>query len=173
MESAVWLEELNSFFIEHGKKLEFLQLVPGDFPPPGQNRGVHHLYYIEIPLNFFRYLPLLSCFSVDPSWMQLGTVEESKRVPAVPHDNLTTLHILRPDPRHGPRNSCCAFVRSSFVARRKLFPRLKVISFIIEGVNIVVPMFYPWFCSDVGPTREKLAQLGDEFSFDLIDRAYS
>ena len=166
VESAVWLEKLDSFFIEHGKNLEFLQLVPGDLPPPGPN-------YIEIPLNFFRYFPLLSCFSVDPSWMQLGTIEESDEIPAVPHDNLTTLHISRSDPRHGPRNSCGEFIRSFFVAHQNLFPRLKVISFTIEGEYVVVPMFYPWFCSDIRPTREELAKLGEEFSFDIIDRAYS
>ena len=173
VESAVWLEELDSFFIEHGKKLEFLQLVPGDLLPPGRNRRAHRIYYIEIPLNFFRYFPLLSCFSVDPSWMELGTIEESEEISAVPHDNLTTLHILRPAPRHGPRNSCSEFVRSFFVAHQYLFPKFTIISFTIEGGYIVVPMFYPWFCSGVRPTREELAKLGDEFSFDLIDRAYS
>jgi len=168
VESAVWLEELESFFFEHGKKLEFLQLVPGDLRP---TLGAHRLYYIEIPLNFFRYFPLLSCFSVDPSWMRLGTVKGE--IPAVPHENLTTLHILRPDPRHGPNNSCSEYVRSFFVAHQDLFPKLKVISFTINGEYIVVPMFYPWFCSGVRPAREELAKLGDEFSCVLIDHAYS
>lgn len=171
VESAVWLEGLASFFLEHGKKLEFLQLVPGDFPEMN-HQGVHLLYYIEIPLSFFRYFPLLSCFSVDPSWMRLGTIEEPDTIPLVPHENLATLHILRPDPRHGPCNSCSEFVRSFFVANQNLFPRLKVISLTIKGENILVPMFYPWFCSGVRPTREELARLGDGFSFVLIDHAY-
>jgi len=171
VESAVWLEALDSFFLEHGRKLEFLQLVPGDFPEPNY-QGVHRLYYIEISLNFFRKFPLLSCFSVDPSWMRLGTIEESNTIPVVPHENLATLHILRPDPRHGPHNSCGEFVRSFFVDNQNLFPRLKVISFTIEGEYIVVPVFYPWFCSGVRPTREELAKLGDGFSFVLIDHAY-
>ena len=151
VESIVWLEELDSFFLEHGKKLEFLQLVPGLSP------------YIEIPLNFFRYFPLLSCFSVDPRWMQFGTIEESDKISAVPYKNLTTLHVLRLDPRHDPHNSCGEFVRSFFVAHQNLFPRLKVTSFTIKGEYIVVPMFYPWFCSDVTPTREELAKLGGSF----------
>ena len=163
VESADWLAVLDSFFLEHGKKLEILQLVPGLFPPS----------YIEIPLNFFQYFLLLSCFSVDPSWMQLGTIEESDKIPALPYENLATLHILRLDPRRGPHNSCSEFVRSFFVAHQNLFPRLKVISFTIKGEYVVVPMFYPWFCSGVRPTREELAKLGDEFRFDLIDHAYS
>ena len=171
VESPIWLEELDSFFLEHGKKVEFLQLVPGDFPELS-HREVHLLYYIEISLNFFRYFPLLSCFSVDPSWMRLGTIEESDTIPVAPHENLTTLHLLRPDPRHGPRNSCSEFVRSFFVANQNHFPRLKVISLTIKGEHIVVPMFYPWFCSGVRPTREELARLGDGFSFVLIDHAY-
>ena len=163
VENAVWLEKLGSFFSKHGKKLEFLQLVPGLFP----------ISYIEIPLNFFQYFPLLSCFSLDPSWMQLRTIEESEKIPAVPYKNLTTLHILRRDPRHGSHNSCSEFVRSFFVAHQNLFPRLKVISITIKGEYVVVPVFYPWFCSGVRPTREELAKLGDEFCFDLIDHAYS
>ena len=130
MESADWLAVLDSFFLEHGKKLEFLQLVPGLFPPS----------YIEIPLNFFQYFPLLSCFSVDPSWMQLGTIEEPDKIPAVPYKNLTTLHILRLNPRHGPHNSCGEFVRSFFVAHQNLCPRLKLISFTVKGEQVVVPM---------------------------------
>jgi len=168
VESAAWLEDLESFFFEHGKKLEFLQLVPGDLEP---SFGAHRLLYIEIPLNFFRCFPLLSCFSVDPSWMWLATIKDE--ISADPHENLTTLHILRPDPRHGPNNSCSEFVRSFFVAHQNLCPKLKVISFTIYGEYIVVPMFYPWFCSGVKPTREELAKLGDGFSFVLIDHAYS
>jgi hypothetical protein len=170
VETPVWLEELGSFFSEHGKKLEFLQLVPGVFRPLC---GARRLYSIKVPLNFFRYFPLLSCFSVDPSWMQLGTIEESDEILAAPHENLTTLHISRPDPRHGPHISCSEFVRSFFVAHQNLFPRLDVISFTIDGEYIVVPMFYPWFCSGVRPTREELAKLGDGFSFASIDHAYS
>jgi hypothetical protein len=169
VESPVWLEELDSFFSKHGKKLEFLQLVPGDL----NQTGGHRLYYIEIPLSFFRYFPLLSCFSVDPSWMQLDTIEESDEKGAVPHENLTTLHILRPDPRHGPHKSCSEFVRSFFVAHHKRFPNIMVISFIIDEEYIVVPMFYPWFCSSFRPTREELVVLGDGFSLVSIDRAYS
>ena len=168
MESTIWLEELEIFFFEHGKKLEFLQLVPGDL---GLVVGGHRLLYIEIPLNFFRYFPLLSCFSVDPSWMRVATIKDE--ISADPHENLTTLHILRPDPRHGPNSSCSEYVRSFFVAHQNLFPNLKVISFTINGEYIVVPMFYPWFCSGVKPTREELAKLGDGFSFVLIDHAYS
>jgi hypothetical protein len=163
VESADWLEGLGSFFLEHGKKLEFLQLVPGDLR---SIRGVHHLYSIEIPLNFLRYFPLLSCFSIDPSWMRLSTIEESDEILAAPHENLTTLHILRPDPRHGPQISCGEFVRSLFVAHQNLFPRLEVISFTIDGEYIVVPTFYPWFCSGVRPTREVLARLEDVHRFD-------
>ena len=136
VENAAWLEGLGSFFVEHGKKLEFLQFVPGLFP----------ISYIEIqiPLNFFQYFPLLSCFSVDPSWMQLGTIEESDKIPAVPYKNLTTLHILRRleplEPRRGPPNSCSKFVRSFFVAHQNLCPRLKLISFTVKGEQVVVPM---------------------------------
>ena len=152
VESAVWLEELDSFFLKHGKKLEFLQLVPGLYLP-----------YIEIPLHFFRYFPLLSCFSVDPSWMRLSTIEESDKIPAVPYKNLTTLHILRLDPWRGPHDSCGEFVRLFLVAHQNLFPRLKVTSFTIQGEYIVVRMFYPGLCSGVKPTREELAKLGDGF----------
>ena len=101
--------------------------------------------------------------------MQLGyieDIEEPGQKPAVPHENLTMLHILRPNPRDGPNNSCGQFVRSFFVAHQNLFPRLKVISFTIEGEYIVVPMFYPWFCSGVKPTREVLDKLEDVFDFD-------
>ena len=175
VESTGWLEEMEPFFFEHGKKLEFLQLIPGDLGRVsgdlGRVFGTYRLLYIEIPLNFFQYFPLLSCFSVDPSWMRLATIKDE--IPTDPHENLTTLHILRPYPRHGPNNSCSEFVRSFFVAHQNLFPKLKVISFTISGEYIVIPMFYPWFCSGVRPTREELAKLGDGFSFDLIDYAYS
>ena len=153
VESTVWLEELDSFFLKHGKKLEFLQLVPGLSPPS----------YIEIPLNFFQYFPLLSCFSVEPSWMRLSTIEESDKIPTVPYKNLTTLHILRLDPRHGPPDSCGEFVRLFLVTHQNLFPRLKVTSFTIQGEYLVVRMFYPGLCSGVKPTREELAKLGDGF----------
>ena len=166
VEDDFGLEELGSFFFEHGKKLEFLQLVPGDLQPPWLYFGDCYLHSIRIPLNFFRYFPLLSCFSVDPSWMQLIDIEEPDKKPAVPYENLTTLHMLRPNPRNGPNNSCGQFVRSFFVVHQNLFPRLKVISFTIEGGYIVVPMFYPWFCFGVKPTREVLDRLEDVFSFD-------
>jgi hypothetical protein len=174
VESAVWLESLDSFFSEHGKKLEFLQLVPGDRPPPRLNlEGVHRLHSIEIPLNFFRYFPLLSCFSVDPSWMRLlGIIEQSDGIPVLPHKNLTTLHILRPDPRHGPHISCSEFVHSFFVAHQNVFPRLKDVSFTLKEKYIVVPMSHPWFLSGNRPTREELASLRDGFSFDIADHAY-
>ena len=169
VESDVWVKELSSFFFKHGKKLEFLQLVSGDSEPPLVLPPRH---YIKIPLGFFRYFPLLSCFSVDPTWV-LDSIEELDEIPAVPHGNLTTLHILGSGSQHGSSRSCGEFIRSTFVAHQNLFPKLKVISFTINGECIVVPMFYPWFCADVRPTREEVAKLGDEFSFLLIDRAYS
>ena len=172
VESAVWLEELDSFFLEHGKKLEFLQLVPGDLPPALNHDNFHRLYSIEISLNFFRYFPLLSCFSVDPSWMRRGVIEGSGDKPVLIHKNLTTLHILRPDPRHGPHSSCDEFVRSFFVAHQNLFPRLRDVSIILRGEYTVVPMSYLWFGSGVRPVRAELANPGDGISFDLVDHAY-
>ena len=173
VESAVWLEELDSFFLRHGKNLEFLQLVPGDLAAGGLNHeAVHRLYCIEIPLNLFRYFPLLSCFSVDSSWMRLSITEEPDNIPAYPHKNLTMLHILQPDPRHGPDYSCGEFVHSFFVVHQNLFPRLKDVSFTLKGGYTVVPMSHPWFRLGIRPTREELIDLGDGFSLDLVDHAY-
>lgn len=166
VESAIWLEELEPFFLEHGKNLQFLQLVPGDLD--GED-GFHYLYSIEIPLNFFRYFPLLSCLSVDHSWMQLGVSDDT---PASSHMNLTTLNLLRPDPRHGPHQSCGEFVHSFFVVHQGLFPGLKDVIFTLNGGYVVVPVSHPWFLSGVRPTREPLTQLGDGFSVDLVDQTY-
>jgi hypothetical protein len=173
VESAVWLEELDGFFSRYGKKLEFLQLVAGDLAPQELNHaGAHRLYSIEIPLNFFQYFPSLDCLSIDPSWMRFGITEEPESTTAHPHTKLTTLHILRPDPRHGPYNSCSNFLRSFSVVYHDLFPRLTDISFTLNGRYIVMPMSHPWFWSGVGPTREELANLGDGIFLDLVDHAY-
>jgi hypothetical protein len=178
VESAVWLEELDPFFVKHGKKLEFLQLVPGDFPqgdlaPQGLNHeGVHRLYYVEISLNLFRYFPLLSCLSIDPSWMRLGNLEESDNIIPHHHTNLTTLHILRPDPRHGPHNSCREFVRSFSGAHQNLFPRLKDVSFTLKEEYLVIPVSHSWFWPGIGPMKEELATLRGGILLDLLDHAY-
>jgi len=178
VESAVWLEVLDPFFLEHGKKLEFLQLVPGDLPHGDPTRrpnqeGVHRLYSIEIYLNFFRYFPLLSCFSIDPSWMRLGIIEESDNIPAHRHENLTTVHMLRPDPRHGPHYTRGEFIRSFFLAHQNLFPRLKDVSFPLKERYMVVPMSHHWFWSGIEPTMEELDNLGDEFSLDFLGHTNS
>lgn len=159
VESAIWLEELEPFLLEHGKKLEFLQLVPGDL---SQDEGFHRLYSIEMSLNFLRYFPLLSCFSVDSSWMQLKGSDDT---PAYPHMNLTTLNILRPDPRHGPHNSCGKFVHSFFVVHQDLFPGLKDVRFALNEGYIIAPMSHPWFLSGVGQAREQLTHLGVDHTY--------